>query len=39
MLYALPGAVVIVAVAALYLKEKRYLEREAVHAGDEPDHS
>ena len=39
MLYVLVGVVLVGAVAALYLREKRYLEREAAHAEDDPDHS
>jgi parallel beta-helix repeat protein len=37
--YVLVGVVLVGAVAALYIREKRYLEREAAHAGDNPDHS
>ena len=39
MLYVLVAVVLVGAVAALYLKEKRYLEREAAQAGDNSDHS
>jgi PKD repeat protein len=39
MLYVLVGVVLVGAVAALYLREKRYLEREAAHTGDNPGHS
>ena len=39
MLYVLVGVVLVGAVVALYLREKRYIERESVHARDNPDHS